>query len=69
MSISSIALLPINPAYLPACPWLGRCTRTLIADGCASCRFSSASFNSNGEQPDPAAGLHLVAINFCEAAC
>jgi hypothetical protein len=69
MSISSIALLPIDPAHLLGCPWLGRCTRTLIADGCASCRFSSAGFNSNGEQPDPAAGLHLVAINFCEAAC
>lgn len=69
MSHTAIPLLSPSPAYLAICPYLDRCTRTLVADGCASCRHNSAGFDPEGHLPDPVANLHLVAIGLAEAAC
>lgn len=68
MSHSTIFLLAPSAQYLPSCPWLDRCNRILIADGCSPCPFNSSSFDADGKRPDPVADLHLVAIRFAEAA-
>ena len=68
MSHAGISLLLPSPAHLAICPYLDRCTRTLAADGCASCRHNAAGFDPEGHLPDPAASLHLVAIDLAEAA-
>ena len=68
MSLASLALPPLAPAFQPSCPWLDRCVRTLLADGCSACRFNPGAFDSDGGRPDPVSGLHLVAIGFAEAA-
>jgi len=68
VSLASLTLPPLTPAFQPSCPWLDRCTRTLFADGCSACRFNPGAYDSDGGQPDPVAGFHLVAIRFAEAA-
>jgi hypothetical protein len=68
MSLASLSLPPLTPAFQPSCPWLDRCTRTLLTDGCSTCRFNPGACDFDGGQPDPIAGLHLIAIGFAEAA-
>ena len=68
MSLASLALPPLTPAFQPSCPWLDRCTRTLLDDGCSVCRFNTSACDCDGSRRDPVAGQHLVAIGFAEAA-
>lgn len=69
MSHSILPLLALAPTFQPTCPYLSHCTRTLLAEGCSACRFNSGRFGADGDQPEPDAGLHLVAIPIAEAAC
>ena len=68
MSLTSLELPPLTRAFQPSCPWLDRCSRTLLDDGCADCRFNPGAFDCGGDRHDPVAGLHLVAIGLAEAA-
>lgn len=68
MSLASLALPPLTPAFQLSCPWLDCCTRTLLDDGCSDCRFNPDACDCDGTRPDPVAGPHLVAIGFAEAA-
>lgn len=70
MSHAPITLLPRIPTYSPGCPWLAGCTRTLIGDGCSSCRFRSDGTDSghlDDDLSDNVPNLHLVAIHYAEA--
>jgi hypothetical protein len=68
--LSQNAISPVSPspAYLAICPYLDRCTYTLITEGCASCRFNSTGFDPDSHLPNPVASLHLIAIHLPEAA-